>query len=1029
MTGACAAEEQPDTTLLLACLAPADRAAMEEALVGDFRLLFAESDQEALGMVEAEAPAAVLCNAASPGTEAFLGRLSGGKAPQSPLVFALVPEGDEDAQVAALEQGADDIVPLPVRRRLVRARLKSALRNKCATEARSQEINDQLRFLNETARFLLVGANPDAAIHRALQKIREHFDGERSYLFELDDEREESRNTYEECAPGVPSEQENLQHLPYSVQGYILEEFRNDRIVRIEDVAAMPERGRAERRVLDRQGVRSAFLVPLWSEGRLIGYVGVDDPRKNMRHVAQLAAIGDYLAAMLARRDQTLQMGKDRELAQKLMNDTPGGFVRMKMSPGGEASPVFVNDGFCDMMGMGREEVMALYTESAYAGVHPDDVPALRRAATRAMEDDSIFSARARFLHKEKGYLLFQAFYRTTTDPDGTQYTNGYYADITPEAEREERRRELLDNLPCGAIIFEIAPDGTIDCPHINRRYIELVGRDATELRVHNATRAVHPDDRERLMDAIDEAIREDRLMECDILTLKGDGSYLPFHLVGRVVEKSPLKTVMYTTYTPISEETRSLGVALEEQRRAEQQARETNDQLRFLNDASRYLLAGSDPDDSIRLALDKTREYFGGDRSYVFELDDEKGLTSNTYEVCALGAAPQQENLQNLPYAAYRHLMGILERGESVCIESAEAILASGIDDDHVITNQGIESIILVPLRAGEQLVGFMGVDNPTRNTSHASHLAALGDYVTAILHRRDDEEQILRDNRVMRDLMNDMPGGFVQQLVTPDGRTVPQFINDEFCRMSGMSHDECVRFYNTDGFTGVHPDDCEMAKEALEELIANRDTLTLRLRLIRGDGSYVPMQVFYRVTDDRDGNLLLSGYYTDLTEQLALEERELAEHDQLTDLYNRTRLVRMRDGDYLGLSSCGVLFFDVNHLKLTNDTQGHERGDAMLRLVADGIHAIEDDRVHGYRYGGDEFIVVVCGGEEDELPALVERWKEAMRGLSTDREVVATAAVGSAWSRAPFTLGDLIRRADQAMYDEKQRGRGQAR
>lgn len=464
---------------------------------------------------------------------------------------------------------------------------------------------------------------------------------------------------------------------------------------------------------------------------------------------------------------------------------------------------------------------------------------------------------------------------------------------------------------------------------------------------------------------------------------------------------------------------------ALRNRSAAEARLQEINDQLRFLNEASRFLLVGTDPDNSIRLALEKVRDYFEGDRTYVFELDDERALASNTYEHCSPGVRSEQQNLQKLPRAVYRRILGILETGESICLEGIEAVLGSGLDENGILTSQGIEGIILVPLRTEEGLVGFMGVDNPKRNASHASHLAALGDYMTAILRRRDDEQQILRDNRVLRDLMKDMPGGFVQQIVTPDGRTIPQFINEEFCRMSGMSHDECVEFYSTDGFTGVHPDDNEMAKEALGALIATRETLTLRLRLVRGDGGYVPMQVFYRVTDDRDGNLLLSGYYTDLTEQLASEEREMAEHDELTGLFNRTKLARMRDGAYLGLSSCGVLFFDVNRLKVVNDTLGHEHGDVMLRLVADGIRAIADDRVHGYRYGGDEFIVVACDGEEEELAELAQRWRMAAHRLSEDREVVATASIGSAWGRAPFTLGDLIRRADQAMYDEKRRMR----
>ncbi|MBX9035375.1 sensor domain-containing diguanylate cyclase [Gordonibacter massiliensis] len=421
--------------------------------------------------------------------------------------------------------------------------------------------------------------------------------------------------------------------------------------------------------------------------------------------------------------------------------------------------------------------------------------------------------------------------------------------------------------------------------------------------------------------------------------------------------------------------------------------------------------------------------EYFGGDRAYIFEASDEKRETSNTYEVCAPGVAPEKDSLQHVPYDLQEYALSQLRKGKSIYLDSESTIANSGIDADRIITSQGIDSIILVPLQAGVRLVGFMGVDNPKRHVTHISHLMGLGDSVTAILQRRDNEEQILRDNRIMRDLMNDMPGGFVQQRVSPDGRTVPIFINEEFCRMSGMSHRECVEFYSTDGFTGVHPDDNEMAKRALEDLIATRETVTLRLRLVRGDGSYVPMQVFYRVTDDRDGNLLLSGYYTDLTDQLALEEREMAERDELTGLFNRTKLAHMRIGAYRKLASCGVLFFDVNRLKIVNDTQGHAQGDVLLRVVADGIRSLATDRIHGYRYGGDEFLVVACDGAESELEGLIGQWEASMGELASESGIAVTAAVGTAWSEAPFSLNDLIRQADQEMYANKHRDRNDTR
>ncbi|HJH75260.1 MAG TPA: diguanylate cyclase [Eggerthellaceae bacterium] len=142
-----------------------------------------------------------------------------------------------------------------------------------------------------------------------------------------------------------------------------------------------------------------------------------------------------------------------------------------------------------------------------------------------------------------------------------------------------------------------------------------------------------------------------------------------------------------------------------------------------------------------------------------------------------------------------------------------------------------------------------------------------------------------------------------------------------------------------------------------------------------------------------------------------------------------NRTRLARMRTSVYQGLSSCGVLFFDVNHLKAVNDTQGHGRGDALLKLVSDSIRSITDERVHGYRYGA------ATSSSSWRATATRRSWQSSSSaGRSTwaswpkTHDVVATAAVGSCWSKAPFTLNNLIKRADEAMYAEKRRVREHA-
>ena len=110
-------------------------------------------------------------------------------------------------------------------------------------------------------------------------------------------------------------------------------------------------------------------------------------------------------------------------------------------------------------------------------------------------------------------------------------------------------------------------------------------------------------------------------------------------------------------------------------------------------------------------------------------------------------------------------------------------------------------------------------------------------------------------------------------------------------------------------------------------------------------------------------------------------------------------------------------------------NDTQGHAQGDVLLRVVADGIRSLATDRIHGYRYGGDEFLVVACDGAESELEGLIGQWEASMGELASESGIAVTAAVGTAWSEAPFSLNDLIRQADQEMYANKHRDRNDTR
>lgn len=154
------------------------------------------------------------------------------------------------------------------------------------------------------------------------------------------------------------------------------------------------------------------------------------------------------------------------------------------------------------------------------------------------------------------------------------------------------------------------------------------------------------------------------------------------------------------------------------------------------------------------------------------------------------------------------------------------------------------------------------------------------------------------------------------------------------------------------------------------------------------------------------------------------------LADTDALTGVANRAGVFRVLSSLTSRSQHVGVVLIDLDGFKSVNDDHGHPTGDAVLRAVATRLAGVVRPTDTFGRLGGDEFLVVVRQTDTAGLAGLVQRIDAALEEPveAGDVMVQVGASCGFALSSGHRSAADLLRAADQAMYDRKRSGRRSA-
>ena len=157
--------------------------------------------------------------------------------------------------------------------------------------------------------------------------------------------------------------------------------------------------------------------------------------------------------------------------------------------------------------------------------------------------------------------------------------------------------------------------------------------------------------------------------------------------------------------------------------------------------------------------------------------------------------------------------------------------------------------------------------------------------------------------------------------------------------------------------------------------------------------------------------------------------ELKHLATTDRLTQTYNRMKFEEImpmemdRARRYHRLLS--VSFFDIDDFKKVNDTYGHSAGDHVLKTMADIVKKNIRKTTYLFRWGGEEFIIVIPEADINGAGILAERIRKALEDYRFEGVGTVTVSFGITQFKDEDTADSLLKRADAAVYQAKAKGR----
>ena len=369
----------------------------------------------------------------------------------------------------------------------------------------------------------------DAAINDALRQICEFNGVDRSYVFMFSENGTIMSNTHEWCAPSVTPEIDNLQNLPSNIFPWWMQHLRQLKAVAIPNVAELPPEASSEREILEQQDIQSLLVLPIHSQGKLMGFVGFDVVNRlkewETLEISLLQFIAEIMANALIRRRDFRAIRESRERLDMALNGANLGLWDWDVTSG----ETLFDETWLSMLGYQIGD-LDLNFSTWETLIHPDD----RARVAEKLQD-----------HLEQGSKTYQVDHRLRTkegdwkwiathgqvverDSDGKALRMlGIHIDIDKRVRQEEALRHSEQRL---STILNAIPEGMLisdprsrKVQQVNPAGVALLGGDEATI-VGRDTCEFFPD----LQDIDAARISEYDLEPQDTVLVRPDGHEIP---------------------------------------------------------------------------------------------------------------------------------------------------------------------------------------------------------------------------------------------------------------------------------------------------------------------------------------------------------------------------------------------------------------------------------------------------------------------------------------------------------------------